>query len=133
MAHTTIEGSFDVSLSSLPAGQEAKHGITFGKMLIHKTYTGELDAVSNGEMFTTITPKKGSAGYIAREQVEGTLNGRSGSFVLQHYGTMSQGEQNLTLEVVPDSGTDELESLSGSMNIEMAEDGKHFYRFEFTL
>ncbi len=133
MTLTIIEGSFDVALTSQQSSLEGKHGITFGKMHIHKTYSGQLQASSVGEMFTTLTQQKGSAGYIAREQVEGTLVGRQGSFVLQHFGSMNRGDQTLILEVVPDSGTGELMSLSGSMKIEIAGDGKHFYTFEFEL
>ena len=52
---------------------------------------------------------KGSAGYVAIEKVTGTLNGRHGSFYLQHNGTMTRGVGELTITVIPDSGTDELD------------------------
>jgi hypothetical protein len=75
---------------------------------------------------------KGSAGYVAIEKVTGTLNGRSGSFYLQHSGTMTRGAGELTITVIPDSGTDELADLQGKMNIIIA-DGKHSYEFEYEL
>lgn len=79
-----------------------------------------------------MTPVKGSAGYVAIEQVSGKLSGKRGSFVLQHFGTMDKGADRLILEVVPDSGTDDLEGLSGHMKI-IIEEGKHFYEFEYQL
>ena len=75
---------------------------------------------------------KGSAGYVAIEKVTGTLNGRRGSFYLQHSGTMTRGAGDLTITVIPDSGTDELTGLMGRMNIIITE-GKHSYDFEYTL
>ena len=78
------------------------------------------------------TSVKGSAGYVAMEQVSGTLQGRSGTFALQHSGTMTRGAGQLTVTVVPDSGTEQLAGLSGRMTIEIA-DGKHLYTFEYTV
>jgi hypothetical protein len=99
---------------------------------IEKTCQGDLDATSKGEMLTAMTAVEGSAGYVAMEQVFGHLDGKKGSFVLQHYGMMSGGTNRLVLEVVPDSGTDELAGLTGTMSIEMKLDG-HYYVFEYEL
>jgi hypothetical protein len=75
---------------------------------------------------------KGSAGYVAMERVTGTLKGRTGSFVLQHSGTMTRGAPQLSVTVVPDSGTGQLTGLAGTMTIKINE-GKHSYEFEYTL
>ena len=83
-------------------------------------------------MLSAMTLVKGSAGYVAIEQVSGTLSGKKGSFVLQHFGTMRKGKDHLILEVVPDSGTDQLSGLAGRMLITI-EDGQHFYEFEYEL
>lgn len=103
-----------------------------GRMTIDKKFKGDLDAVSKGEMLSTMTATKGSAGYVAAEQVTGNLAGKKGSFVLQHFGMMSNGENRLILEVVTDSGTGELSGLSGKMDINVTE-GRHFYDFEYHL
>ncbi|HBX67430.1 MAG TPA: DUF3224 domain-containing protein, partial [Balneolaceae bacterium] len=87
---------------------EGKGGITLNRMSIDKTFHGDLDATSKGEMLSAMTPVKGSAGYVAMEQVTGKLSGKRGGFVLQHFGIMDKGNDRLVLEVVPDSGTDEL-------------------------
>ena len=73
-----------------------------------------------------------AAGYVAIEQVTGTLNGRAGTFVLQHRGVMTRGAPELNITVVPDSGTGDLVGLAGKMGIEIAE-GKHSYEFDYTL
>ena len=101
-------------------------------MSIDKIFDGELSAVSKGEMVSAMTPVKGSAGYVAVEQVIGILSGKKGSFVLQHFGTIDKGKNYLNVEVVPDSGTDELTGISGKMNLRI-EEGKHFYDFEYQI
>ena len=111
---------------------QGAEGITLGRMSIDKTFSGALDATSKGEMLSAMTPTEGSAGYVAIEQVTGSLSGKKGSFVLQHFGTMNRGKNRLVLEVVPDSGSGELTGLSGTMLIKI-ESGKHFYEFEYEL
>jgi len=127
-----ISGSFDVKLNPIEGYAKGKHGVQLSRMSLDKTFHGELDATSKGEMLSAMTPIKGSAGYVAIEQVNGSLSGKSGSFVLQHFGMMERGKDRLILEVVPDSGTGELEGLTGSMAINI-EDGKHEYVFEYEL
>lgn len=127
-----INGSFTVTLNPLESNINGTDGMTFRRMSIEKVFTGPLDATSNGEMFSIMTPTKGSAGYVAIEQVVGSLEGKQGSFVLQHYGVMELGAEKLTLEVIPDSGVGQLTGLSGQMNIYI-EDGNHFYEFDYQL
>jgi len=125
-------GAFDVKL--VPQGTPDKaDGSTFGRMSIDKQYHGDLEAASKGEMLTAGTDVKGSAGYVAIERVTGTLQGRKGSFVLQHSGTMAHGAQQLDIHVVPDSGTGQLAGLAGKLTITIAPDGKHSYTFDYTL
>jgi Protein of unknown function (DUF3224) len=124
-------GTFEVKVN--PEGPDDKaEGSTLGRMSLDKQYHGDLDGTSKGPMLTAGTDVKGSAGYVAIERVTGTLNGRKGSFVLQHTGTMNRGALQLSITVVPDSGTGELVGLSGKMAIIIA-DGKHSYDFEYTL
>lgn len=127
-----VSGTFEVNLQPLTTFAEGSDGINLGRMSIEKTFSGELAATSQGEMLTAMTPVEGSAGYVAIEQVTGTLSGRNGRFVLQHFGTMSQEQNFLLLEVVPHSGTGELTGISGKMSIQI-EDGQHFYEFDFEL
>jgi hypothetical protein len=124
-------GTFEVTLTPLaPAHQAAGSGL--GRMSIDKRFAGDLSGTSRGEMLTAMTETKGSAGYVAIEQVTATLQGRQGSFVLQHSGTMTRGEPGLSITVVPDSGTGQLAGITGTMTIVMA-DGKHSYVFEYSL
>lgn len=127
-----IIGKFDVDVKPLNGYTSGRNGIQLGRMSIDKQFFGDLEATSKGEMLSAMTPVKGSAGYVAIEQVSGTLGARAGSFVLQHFGTMDGGKDRLILEVVPGSGTDELAGLAGSMLITI-EDGQHFYEFEYSL
>jgi len=129
---TQARGTFEVKLNpQKPASQEAEGG-GLGRMSIDKQFHGDLEATSVGEMLTAGTAVKGSAGYVAIERVSGVLQGRRGSFVLQHHGTMTRGSAQMSVTVVPDSGTDQLNGISGSMAIRI-EDGKHLYEFDYML
>ena len=103
-----------------------------GRMSIDKQFHGDLEGTSKGQMLTGGTPIKNSAGYVAIERVTGTLKGRKGSFILQHTGTMNRGAPSLTITIVPDSGTEQLEGLRGTMTIKI-EGGKHAYELNYTL
>ncbi|WP_064746354.1 DUF3224 domain-containing protein [Lysobacter firmicutimachus] len=127
----TAEGPFEVKLSPQPL-HDAAAG-QFGRMAIDKRFHGPLDAASRGEMLAGGTAVQGSAGYVALEKVQGVLDGRSGSFLLLHRGVMDRGTPDLSITVVPDSGTDALLGLSGRMSIDVREGGAHFYRFEYAL
>ncbi len=124
-------GTFEVKLNPLPAYNTAEGGL-LGRMSIDKQFHGDLEGASKGEMLTAGTSVKNSAGYVAVERVTGTLNGKSGSFALQHGGTMNRGSPHLTINVVPDSGTGQLAGLTGTMAIEIT-NGKHSYTFAYTL
>jgi hypothetical protein len=101
-------------------------------MSLDKQFHGELEATSAGEMLSVGTEVKGSAGYVAIERVNGTLHGRAGTFARQHSGTMTRGEPQLSVTVVPDSRTGELVGIAGKMTINIV-GRKHFYEFEYTL
>ncbi len=124
-------GTFEVKLNPLDPYNKTKDQ-TIGRMSIDKQFFGDLEATSKGEMLTAGTAIKNSAGYVAIETVTGKLNGRSGTFVLQHTGTMTRGTPELSVTVVPDSGTGELSGLAGRMVIKIG-DGKHSYEFDYTL
>ena len=125
------KGEFNVNLAP-QALSEADADASLGRLSLDKHFHGELEATSKGEMLSARSSVQGSAGYVAIERVTGTLHGRSGSFVLQHSGTMDRGTPSLSVRVVPDSGTDQLIGLSGSMQIDIL-DGKHYYTFEYVL
>lgn len=138
-SNTTLEtamtrrasGMFEVTLT--PEGlQDALEGTTMGRMSIDKTFHGDLEATSKGAMLSVRTDTKGSAGYVAIELVSGTLDGRCGDFVLQHSAVMSRGIPHQTVEIVPDSGSDELKGLCGTMTISII-DGKHFYELVYAI
>lgn len=124
-------GTFEVQLIPQPLA-DPKADPTLARMMIDKVFAGDLQGSSRGEMLTAGSPDKGSAGYVAIERVSGTLLGRSGSFVLQHSGTMNRGALQLAITVVPDSGTEGLTGLTGALDIKIV-DGKHSYTLDYTL
>jgi Protein of unknown function (DUF3224) len=124
-------GAFDVKTTPLPP-DDATAGTDIGRYGLDKQFHGDLEAASKGEMLGAGDPSKGSAGYVAIERVTGTLRSRSGSFALQHSGTMDQGKFQLTVTVVPGSGAGGLAGIAGTMTI-IITSGKHSYDFEYTL
>ena len=128
---THASGTFEVRLTP----QQHEEGVgdpTVGRLAISKKFHGDLEGTSLAQMLAVGTDVKGSAGYVAMERVTGLLAGRSGTFALQHSGTMTRGTPKLSVTVVPDSGTGELAGLSGSMVINII-DGKHFYEFDYQI
>lgn len=125
-----VSGPFDVKVV---AQEDTSAEPLLGRMTLDKQYHGDLEATGKGQMLTAGTEVKGSGAYVAIERVEGKLKGRTGSFVLQHSGTMTHGVPQLSINVVPDSGTGALQGIAGKMTINIAADGKHSYDFEYTL
>jgi len=125
-------GTFEVKVVTPQADDQAAEA-SFSRMTIDKQFHGDLEGTGKGQMLAWGTGAKGSTGaYVAIEKVSGTLKGRTGTFVLQHSGTMSRGAMQFTIAVVPDSGTGQLVGLAGKMNI-IITDGKHSYEFDYSL
>jgi hypothetical protein len=124
-------GSFEVNVQPL-SNADVSADAMFGRFLLIKTFSGDLVAEGRGQMLSAGTATQGSAGYVAIDQISGTLAGRKGSFVLQHSGTMNRGAPALSITVVPDSGTGGLAGLSGTLKINVV-DKKHFYEFDYSL
>lgn len=122
-------GTFDVKLS--PQADDRAATGPFSRLILNKQFQGDLQASSTGQMLGAETGQ-GSGGYVALEYVTGTLNGLRGSFVLQHVGTMRKGSARLDVTVVPESGTEQLKGIIGTMTI-LNEADKHSYSFEFRI
>lgn len=120
-------GTFDVKLAPIGTGDSP-----IGSMSIEKTFHGDMQGNSVGQMLAFRSDVEGSAGYVAMERVTATLGGQQGSFTLQHSGLMDKGAQSLRVVVVPDSATDDLVGLTGTMNI-VVTPGRHDYQFRYTL
>ena len=128
---THVSGSFNITMT--PATTPQRSGrTTLGRMLLDKVYKGDLAATASGEMLSAVTDTKGAAGYVAVESITGVLQGRQGSVVVRHAGTMADGKQELSIVIVPHSGTGQLEGISGTMGIRI-EAGQHFYDLDYSL
>jgi hypothetical protein len=124
-------GGFEVTMKADPHADSAE-GTVLGSMVVKKRFHGDLVASGRGRMLTGMTAVEGSAGYVLLERVKGRLDGRAGSFLLQHFGILDRGVPRQTIEVVPDSGTGELEGLRGRMTIRVV-GGVHSYKLEYRL
>jgi predicted flavoprotein YhiN len=128
-----VSGPFDVKVTPQKPDTQIARAAALGRLTIDKRYHGDLEATAKGEMLATQTETKGSAGYVALERVTGTLQGQSGSFVLQHSATMERGAAHSSITVVPDSGTGQLAGLTGEMHIHIDPEGRHSYEFDFRI
>jgi hypothetical protein len=126
----TARGTFDVKVTPQP--KDDSSGGPFGRLFLDKQFHGDLEGASKGQMLAAHTAVEGSGAYVAFELVTVMLNGKRGSFMLQHRGTMRKGAYVMQVTVVPDSGTDELAGIAGAMTI-IIEGSKHSYEFEYTL
>ena len=124
-------GRFEVKVAPQPP-EEGVGDPNIARMALDKQFEGDLVARSKGQMLASGNPATGSGGYVAIEYVIGSLNEKSGAFALQHIGTMTGGEAQMAVSVVPGSGSGELEGIEGRMSIKI-EGGKHFYEFEYSL
>jgi hypothetical protein len=129
---TRASGPFDVKITPLPPDDKAGSS-PFGRMSFDKQLRGPLEGTSHGEMLTAMSAVEGSGAYVAVERVSATLDGRTGTFMLHHSGVMTRGTPQLTVAVVPDSGTGELAGISGHMTIRIEAGGKHFYDFDYSI
>ncbi|WP_332859286.1 DUF3224 domain-containing protein [Janthinobacterium svalbardensis] len=129
--HAHATGSFSISMTPATASQRAGC-TTLGRVLLDKVYAGDLVATAKGEMLNAVTDTKGAAGYVAMEAITGILQGRQGSFVAQHAGTMADGKQQLSIVIVPHSGTGQLTGIRGTLAIRI-ENGQHFYDIDYSL
>jgi hypothetical protein len=121
-------GTFTVKVQPLPS--PPAEGLS--RYSLDKQIHGDLEATSKGEMIGGGDPKQGVAGYVAVELITGTLNGKHGSFALQHSSTMDQNGMKMSIIVVPGAGTGELKGIAGTFTIKI-ENGQHFYDFDYTL
>lgn len=133
---TLATGTFEVKITpqSEDKGEGSALGSTLGRLSLDKQYHGDLEGAAKGEMlYASSTGVQGSGSYVAVERVTGKLHGKSGSFALAHKGTMSGGNQQMDITIVPDSGSGELVGISGTVKILITADGKHSYELEYAL
>ena len=122
------QGTFSVDIH--PLDPTPCEGI--GRLTINKQIHGDLEATTLGEMFTCGDPRQGAAGYVAIEIVTGALDGKRGSFALQHFATMDASGPAMQVIAAPGSGTGELKGIAGTFTIR-ADNGQHYYEFDYTL
>jgi hypothetical protein len=127
----SAKGTFEVTITP-QTHQEGIGDVAVGRFALAKVFTGDMIGTGSGQMLGYRSSVSGSAGYVAMEKVQGTLNGRNGTFIMQHSGTMNRGEQQLSIKIVADSGTDQLTGIAGEMLLNI-EAGKHFYEFRYSL
>ena len=128
------KGTFVVKINPVDGSALAQEA-GIGRMTIDKTFSGDLEGTSKGEMLTGATESTGAMAYVAMERVTGKLNGRSGSFLLMHNASMLKSDPaggGMQITVVPQSGTEELAGMSGKLTI-VIDAGKHSYDLEYEL
>jgi len=122
----TAKGIFEVDLQPQSDGD-----FPAGRMLIDKTYSGDMTGSGKGQMISKRT-ESGTAVYYAIEEFSGTVQGKNGAFTLIHKGHMFAESQSLDIKILAGSGGGELDNISGSMAITQDSDG-HSYELVYEL
>lgn len=136
----TARGEFTLDWQPEPPFDEAP-GAALGRVTVTKDWTGDMSGTSVAHLITAMSPVPDSAGYVASERMDVTLGGRAGTFVLQHAAISSAtGGQDLTVIVVPDTGTDDLTGITGTLAVTIEgrdrptdRGGRHLYTFSYDL
>lgn len=121
-------GTFEVKVTPM-----ADAGDGLSRFTMEKQIHGSFEGTAKGQMIGGGDYKTGNAGYVAAEMLSGVLNGKHGSFGLQHSTTMIGGKPDMRIIVIPGSGTGELAGISGTFTILIDSQGKHSYTFDYTL
>jgi hypothetical protein len=127
------KGTFDTADWTAQPPYDDRDGVSLGVVALTKTFHGDLTGTSLVTLLVASTPVETSKAYVALERIDATLEGRTGSFTVQHSAHSTASGQSLRVSVVPDSGTAELAGISGEMEIRIAPDGSHFYTFDYTF
>lgn len=133
---TRAVSDFDVTEWNQEAYEDDAGTAGLARATVRKVFEGDLVGRSEAHLLmyqVDPTDPTGGAGYVASEVVTGVLLGRSGSFVLQHWGLMGEGPPRTGGSVIPGSGTGELLGLTGAVEIAVSEEGRHTLTLEFSL
>lgn len=130
---TTATVTFDVTGWDPTPYDAPDDGPEQMRVALRKAFHGDLEGESTGEgLFCGMSDPEAGAGYVVSERVTGRLQGRSGTFVIQHGGLMGPGQAPRTFgHVVPGSGTGQLVGLTGEVEIRRTEDGQHTMTLEY--
>jgi hypothetical protein len=127
----SVKGTFEITMAAEPPYSTVE-GVSLSRARFDKVFSGPLSGKSEVNMLAARTADPGSAGYVATERIEGTVDGKTGSFVVLHTGVMDAGARSLAIVIVPGSGTGELAGITGRMDIQIV-DGQHFYELDYTI
>lgn len=127
------KGPFDTADWNARPPFDERDGVALARVTLSKTFHGDLTATSVVHMLMVTTEVERSRAYVAVERIDGTLHGRTGSFVVRHDAVSDDGEQSLRVSIVPDSGTGALRGIRGGMDIAVAPDGSHSYTLDYRL
>jgi len=103
-----ITATFEITGWEETVYDEREDGPPLARATVRKRFSGPLEGTSVAEVLLA-----GQAGYLASERVEGMLEGRHGTFVLQHGGIADETGQHAFGQIVPGSGTGALRGLRG--------------------
>ena len=131
MSHmaSIAKGRFDVTIQAAAAELDG----AVERFALSKTFHGGIEGTGEGVMLSSGDLKSGNAGYVAIETVRGRLGEQEGSFALQQFGSMHDGSQTLHYEVVPGSGTGQLTGITGTLYLDIDEDGTHRFKLHYDL
>lgn len=127
---THAEGTFEIETWD-ESPYDEHEGTKLTRTRVTKTFHGDMEGTSTAELLMAYGAAQDSAAYVGFERVVGSVNGRSGSFVLHHTASGAHGTRSASWSVVPDSGTGKLLGLRGEARISTGIDGGHSFTLDY--
>lgn len=122
-----LTASFDVTGWDQTPYEAPGTDASLARATVCKTFRGDLTGESVAEILLcqAVADDPGAgAGFVGSEVVTGTLDGREGTFVMQHGGVMGGAEPPYTFgTIIPGTGTGDLAGLAGTVEISRDADG----------
>jgi hypothetical protein len=107
-----VTGTFTFSGWAENTSAQAVGGARLGRASVSNTFTGALDAAGVVEYALVYTSATEGV-FCGYEHLTGSVEGRRGSFVIEHRGRFTGDTVHCALTVVPGSGSGELAGITG--------------------
>ncbi|MCZ6835565.1 MAG: DUF3224 domain-containing protein [Planctomycetota bacterium] len=128
----TAQSTFAITSWDETPFDEHEDGSKLSRASIVKSYEGSLSGQGTSEQLASYLPD-GSGQFSAVERFRGSLDGRQGTFVLQHTGTFQNGTVQSIWKVVPGSATGDLAGLRGEIVFEAGHAPSYPIKFEYEI
>jgi hypothetical protein len=127
-----VEGSFEVTSWSEEQADGLEQTGKVSRTTIGQHFDGGIEAETIADMVMTYR-EDGTADFVGYHRVQGRVEDKAGSFVLQAIGSYDGSDARTRFEVVPGSARGELAGLQGTGAGSAAHGSTGVYHFDLDL